>query len=84
MAVAFNSLVQEVLSGGNRELLELAASGFLPLPPEQLLPLQKKFVVKKKRKQATASSITEPAIQAPLSDLLSSSTTESSSTENIA
>jgi hypothetical protein len=40
LAVAFNSLVQEVLSGGNRQLLELAASGLLPLPPEQLLPLQ--------------------------------------------
>jgi hypothetical protein len=40
LALAFNSLVEEVLSGGNRELLELAANGFLPLPPEQLLPLQ--------------------------------------------
>jgi hypothetical protein len=40
VAVAANPLVQEVLSGGNRQLLELAASGFLPLPPEQLLPLQ--------------------------------------------
>ncbi len=43
MALAFNSLVQEVLSGSNRELLELAANGFLPLPPEQLLPLQVKL-----------------------------------------
>jgi hypothetical protein len=40
LAVGFSSLVQEVLSGGNRQLLELAANGFLPLPPEQLLPLQ--------------------------------------------
>ncbi len=40
MALAFNALVQEVLSGGNRQLLELAAGGMLPLPPEQLLPLQ--------------------------------------------
>jgi hypothetical protein len=40
VAAAPSPLVQEVLSGGNRELLELAASGFLPLPPEQLLPLQ--------------------------------------------
>ncbi|MBV8199497.1 MAG: hypothetical protein JOZ15_02630 [Acidobacteria bacterium] len=40
MPVGFNSLVQEVLSGGNRQLLELAAGGLLPLPPEQLLPLQ--------------------------------------------
>ncbi|HYL04947.1 MAG TPA: hypothetical protein VE075_02845 [Thermoanaerobaculia bacterium] len=43
MALAFNSLVQEVLSGGNRQLLELAASGLLPLPSEQLLPLQVKL-----------------------------------------
>jgi hypothetical protein len=40
VAAAPSPLVQEVLSGGNRQLLELAASGFLPLPPEQLLPLQ--------------------------------------------
>jgi hypothetical protein len=40
LAVAVNPLVREVLSGGNRELLELAASGLLPLPPEQLVPLQ--------------------------------------------
>jgi hypothetical protein len=40
VAVAANPLVQEVLSGGNRELLVLAANGFLPLPPEQLVPLQ--------------------------------------------
>src|SRR5258708_2875612 len=40
VALAPNSLMQEVLSGSNRELLELAASGFLPLPPEQLLPVQ--------------------------------------------
>lgn len=40
MAVAWNPLVQEVLSGGNRQLLELAAGGLLPLPPEQLVPLQ--------------------------------------------
>jgi len=38
--VGFSPLVQEVLSGGNRELLELAADGLLPLPPDQLLPLQ--------------------------------------------
>jgi hypothetical protein len=35
-----NPLVQEVLSGDNRQLLELAAAGLLPLPPEQLVPLQ--------------------------------------------
>jgi len=40
VAASANSLVQEVLSGGNRQLLELAAGGLLPLPPEQLLPLQ--------------------------------------------
>ncbi len=40
MAAAVNPLVQEVLSGSNRQLLELAAGGLLPLPPEQLVPLQ--------------------------------------------
>jgi hypothetical protein len=40
VALAANPLVQEVLTGGNRELLVLAANGFLPLPPEQLVPLQ--------------------------------------------
>jgi hypothetical protein len=40
VAVAANPLVVEVLSGGNRQLLELAAGGLLPLPPEQLVPLQ--------------------------------------------
>jgi hypothetical protein len=40
VAATVSPLVQEVLSGGNRELLELAAGGMLPLPPEQLLPLQ--------------------------------------------
>jgi len=40
VALSPNPLVQEVLSGSNRELLELAASGFLPLPPDQLLPVQ--------------------------------------------
>ena len=40
MAPAPSPLVQEVLAGGNRQLLELAADGLLPLPPEQLLPLQ--------------------------------------------
>lgn len=40
MAAAVHPLVQEVLSGGNRQLLELAAGGLLPLPPEQLVPLQ--------------------------------------------
>jgi hypothetical protein len=40
VAVPANPLVQEILSGGNRELLVLAANGFLPLPPDQLVPLQ--------------------------------------------
>ncbi|HVS01670.1 MAG TPA: hypothetical protein VMT16_02795 [Thermoanaerobaculia bacterium] len=33
-------LVDQVLSGGNRQLTLLAARGMLPLPPEQLLSLQ--------------------------------------------
>jgi hypothetical protein len=57
LAVAFSSLVQEVLSGGNRQLLELAASGFLPLPPEQLLPLQVKLA------QGTDAEIRERATE---------------------
>ncbi len=35
-----NPLVQEILSGRNRQLLELAAEGLVPLPPDQLLPVQ--------------------------------------------
>ncbi len=35
-----NPLVAQVLAGGNRQLQELAASGVLPLPLDQLLPLQ--------------------------------------------
>jgi hypothetical protein len=34
------SLIQQVLSGNNRQLQRLAAEGMLPLPPEQLIPLQ--------------------------------------------
>ncbi|HVT59786.1 MAG TPA: hypothetical protein VHR45_15470 [Thermoanaerobaculia bacterium] len=43
MAAGVHPLVAEVLSGTNRELLELAARGLLPLPPEQLIPLQVRF-----------------------------------------
>lgn len=35
-----NPLVAQVLAGGNRQLQELAASGLLPLPLDQLLSLQ--------------------------------------------
>ncbi len=34
------SLLDHVRSGGNRELQMMAASGLLPLPPEELMPLQ--------------------------------------------
>lgn len=34
------TLVEEILSGDRRDLQLLAASGLVPLPPEQLLPLQ--------------------------------------------
>jgi hypothetical protein len=37
---AQNPLVAQVLAGGNRQLQELAASGLLPLPIDQLVPLQ--------------------------------------------
>ena len=33
-------LVRQVLSGANPELLHMAARGLLPLPPEELIPLQ--------------------------------------------
>ena len=33
-------LVQEILTGDNRELKRLAASGIVPLPPEDLIELQ--------------------------------------------
>lgn len=35
-----NPLVAQTLAGGNRQLQELAANGLLPLPLDQLLPLQ--------------------------------------------
>lgn len=34
------ALLEEILSGSNRPLQELAAAGTVPLPPEQLIPLQ--------------------------------------------
>lgn len=40
MADSPSPLVEQVRSGGNRELRMLAAQGLLPLPPEQLIPLQ--------------------------------------------
>lgn len=40
MADSQLSLLEQVRSGANRQLQLLAADGFLPLPPEQLIPLQ--------------------------------------------
>lgn len=40
MADSQASLLEQVRSGGNRQLLTLAASGLLPIPPEDLLPVQ--------------------------------------------
>lgn len=40
MADSQASLLEQVRSGGNRQLQMLAASGLLPLPPEQLIPVQ--------------------------------------------
>ena len=34
------TLLDQILSGQNRELQVLAASGLVPLPPEDLIPLQ--------------------------------------------
>ncbi len=34
------SLLEQILSGENRQLQMLAASGLVPLPPEELLPIQ--------------------------------------------
>ncbi len=34
------SLLDQILSGANRQLQVLAASGLVPLPPEELLPIQ--------------------------------------------
>lgn len=38
-----SALVEQVLSGGSRELRLLAARGMLPLPPEELIPIQVKL-----------------------------------------
>lgn len=43
MADAQASLLDQVRSGANRQLQVLAASGFLPIPPEDLIPLQVQF-----------------------------------------
>jgi len=40
MADGQGSLLDHVRSGGNRQLQLLAASGLLPLPPEELIPVQ--------------------------------------------
>ncbi|HXU32700.1 MAG TPA: hypothetical protein VN851_19190 [Thermoanaerobaculia bacterium] len=40
MAESGNALIDQVRSGGNVELRRLAASGLLPLPPEEMIPLQ--------------------------------------------
>lgn len=40
MAESEGSLLEHVRSGANRQLQVLAASGLLPLPPEELIPLQ--------------------------------------------
>lgn len=40
MAESQGSLLDQVRSGANRQLQVLAASGLLPLPPEELVPLQ--------------------------------------------
>lgn len=43
MADSQASLLDQVRSGANRQLQVLAASGFLPLSPEDLIPLQVQF-----------------------------------------
>lgn len=43
MAESQGSLLDQVRSGDNRQLQVLAASGLLPLPPEELIPIQVKL-----------------------------------------
>lgn len=40
MAGGHDSLLDQVRSGANRQLQVLAASGLLPIPPEEMIPLQ--------------------------------------------
>ncbi len=40
MSVTQNSLLDQILSGTNRSLQVLAAQGLVPLPPEELIPIQ--------------------------------------------
>ncbi len=40
MADRGNALIEQIRTGGNAELRRLAATGLLPLPPEELVPLQ--------------------------------------------
>jgi hypothetical protein len=64
------SLQEQILSGENRNLQLLAAQGLLPLPPEELLPLQVGLATGDDEEIATAASDSlgelDPRIIAPI------------------
>jgi hypothetical protein len=70
------SLLQQVRSGANRQLQELAASGLLPLPPEELIPLQVELArgrdAEIARKASTALRGLEQRIAGPFLERLAS------------
>ncbi len=53
MAEGGNALIEQVRSGGNVELRRLAAGGLLPLPPEEMIPLQVELARSADREIAT-------------------------------
>lgn len=69
MADSQASLLEQVRSGADRELQVLAASGLLPLPPEELIPLQVELArgrdAELAERAANALRTVEPRIAGP-------------------
>lgn len=69
MAESQGSLLEQVRTGANRQLQVLAAAGLLPLPPEELIPLQvelaRGFDPELSRSAAASLKGVDPRIAAP-------------------
>lgn len=64
MADSQASLLEQVRSGSNRQLQMLAAEGLLPLPPEQLIPLQVSLTLGSDMEVATRAAETLKTVDA--------------------
>jgi hypothetical protein len=60
------SLLEQVRSGSNRQLQMLAAEGLLPLPPEQLIPIQVSLTLGADMEVATRAAESLKAVDARL------------------